>query len=120
MINIMNYMRPLGFVAIFISLFTWGLDLGNYVSPCVYCQMQRSVIGLLGILMVLPDYRYFTQLLTVIFGLFGTHVACAHIFMNLRDYDFYNMNGLFIILATCALCIMAGQALMLLARAYKR
>ncbi len=120
MINIMHYIRPLGFLALFICVFTWGLELGNYVAHCPYCQMQRTMIGLLGILMVLPDYRYISQFLTVVFGLFGTHVACAHIFMNARDYNFYNMNGIFIILATCALGIMVGQMLMLMARAYQQ
>ncbi|MFA6036529.1 MAG: hypothetical protein WC748_00235 [Legionellales bacterium] len=112
----MNYMRPLGFVAIFIALFTWGLEWGNFVAQCPYCQVQRTMIGLLGILMVLPDYRYLSQFLTVIFGLFGTHVACSQIFAIVRDYNF----NILLILAICAFCIMVGQILMLIARAYQR
>lgn len=117
MFSIMHYMRPLGFIAIFISAFTWGLDLANFVPPCPFCQAQRTMMGLLGILMVLPDYRYLSQFLTVLFGAFGIHVSCAQIFNNVASYAFTNM---FILLASAALCVLVGQILMLLARAYQR
>jgi hypothetical protein len=113
----MNYIRPLGFIAIFISAFTWGLDLAHLVPPCPFCQAQRTMIGFLGILMVLPDYRYVTQFLTVVFGIFGLHVSCAQIFNFVASYHFINM---FILLAFAALCALAVQMLMLFARAYKR
>lgn len=113
MINIMNYMRPLGFIAILIAVFTWGLDLTNLVPPCVYCRSQRTIIGLLGILMMLPHYRYISIFLTVVFGLFGTHVSCAHIFMQIRGGDYFHP---FTLLAICALFIMVGQVLMLITR----
>jgi hypothetical protein len=114
--NIMHHMRLLGSIAIFISAFTWGLELTHWVAPCPYCQTQRTMIGLLGILMFLPDYRYVSQFLAATLGLFGIHVASAQIFMNVSARTFDNI---FFILATCALCIMVGQMLMLIARAYQ-
>jgi hypothetical protein len=117
MMHIMQHMRLIGFLAIFISAFTWGLDLAHLVPPCPFCQAQRTMIGFLGILMIIPDYRYATQFLTVVFGLFGVHVSCAQIFNHVASYAFTNM---FIILATGALCLLVAQMLMLLARAYQR
>ncbi len=115
--SIMNYMRPLGFIALFIAAFTWGLDLAHFVPPCPFCQVQRTMIGFLGLLMVLPDYRYISQFLTGVFAVFGIHVASAQIFNNVSSRAFDNI---FILLASCALLIMVGQTLMLLARAYQR
>ena len=114
MINVMNYMRPLGLIAIFISAFTWGLELGNFVATCPFCQVQRTMIGLLGILMVLPNYRYVTLFLAVVFTIFGTNISSEHIFNHVKVHAFF---GIFMILATSALCIMVGQVLMLITRA---
>jgi len=33
MLHIMSYMRPLGFIALFIAAFTWGLDLAHFMPP---------------------------------------------------------------------------------------
>lgn len=117
MIPLMHYIRPLGFLAIFIATFTWGLEFANLVPACPYCQMQRTMIGVLGILMILPDYRYISAFLAIVFGLFGTHVASAQIFMIARESNFFNMT---ILLAILALFIMVGQVLMLVTRTYRR
>lgn len=115
--NMMTYMRPLGFFAIFIAAFTWGMELAHFVPPCPYCQVQRTMIGFLGILMILPDYRYISLWLGVGFALLGIHVSSAQMFINYRDQTFAN---LFFILGTCALFIMVAQGLMLATRAYQR
>ena len=117
MLHIMSYMRPLGFIALFIAAFTWGLDLAHFMPPCPFCQVQRTMMGLLGILMILPDYRYISPFLTSVFALFGIHVASAQMFNNVAARTFDNI---FFVLATCALLVMVGQGLMLMARAYQR
>ena len=43
--------------AIVISIVTWTLDLTGLVYTCPYCRVQRSVIGLLGLVMLWPDPR---------------------------------------------------------------
>ncbi len=117
MINIMNYMRPLGLIAIFISAFTWGLELAHFVPACPYCQTQRTMMGLLGILMVLPNYRYISLYLAVVFGVYGIHVSCMQIFNNFKTQTFMNE---FFPLASAALFIMVGQVLMLATRAVNK
>ncbi len=111
--NIMPYIRPLGVIAIFIAVFTWGLELAHFVPTCPYCQVQRTIIGVLGILMVLPNIRYATLLLTVVLGLFGTNVSSDQIFMMVREHNFMNM---IMLLAVCASFIIAGQMIMLVKR----
>ena len=108
--------RLMGILSIVISLITWALELGHFVEICPYCQTERTVIGILGILMVLPNFGAVTLLLTIVLGLFGTHVACAQIFMHTRVHEFTNM---FTILATCALFIISGQIMYLFQRAFK-
>jgi hypothetical protein len=112
--NIMPYIRPLGVIAIFIAVVTWGLELTHFVPTCPYCQVQRTIIGLLGILMILPNIRYATLLLTVALGLFGTHVSSEQIFLLVREHNFINM---IMFLAVAASFIIAGQMIILVIRA---
>ena len=115
MLNYFRDIRLMGALSIFISISTWIMDIMHLVEACPYCQTERTVIGLLGILMILPSYRFVTPWLTLVLGIFGTHVACAQIFMHTRVYEF---NDMFTILATCALCILSAQMLVLFRRAY--
>ncbi|MGA2654799.1 MAG: disulfide bond formation protein B [Gammaproteobacteria bacterium] len=116
MTEVMKYIKPLGVIAILISAFTWGLELMHYVPPCPYCQVQRTIIGLLGILMVLPNIRYATLLLTIALGLFGTNVSSDQIFIMVREQQFLNS---IMFLAASASFIIAGQMIILVTRAFK-
>jgi hypothetical protein len=64
--------------------------------------------------MVLPNYRYVTLLLAVVFTIFGTNISSEHIFNHVKVHAFFD---LFTLLATSALFIMVGQVLMLVGRA---
>jgi hypothetical protein len=114
MLDYIRDIRFMGALTIIISITTWVLELMHLVEVCPYCQTERTVIGILGILMVLPNLPIATLFLTIILGLFGTHVACAQIFMHTKLHEFTNM---FTILATCALFIMTGQLMLLFQRA---
>ena len=50
-------LRLLGAIAMGLCVSTWALDLGGWVHECVYCRTQRTAIGLVGVLMLLPDPR---------------------------------------------------------------
>ena len=50
--------RALAIAAIILSLLTWASDLGGWVYECPYCRTQRTAIGLIGILLLLPVYRH--------------------------------------------------------------
>lgn len=43
-----------GGVAVLISVLTWSVELMDLVYVCPFCRTQRTVIGLLGILVLLP------------------------------------------------------------------
>lgn len=47
--------RWLGILAIVISALTWTADLTGFVYECPYCRVQRTVIGLLGVIALLPN-----------------------------------------------------------------
>ena len=53
--TLIRKLRLLGLVAIAISIATWTLDLTGLVYECPYCRTQRTVIGLLGLLMLMPN-----------------------------------------------------------------
>lgn len=61
-----------GVTAIVISIVTWAVDLGGLVYECPFCRTQRTVIGLLGILYLLPNpAHFFIRYLATVFGAFG-------------------------------------------------
>lgn len=49
-----RHIELLSFAAVAISLAAWTLEWTGAVEPCIYCQVQRSVIGLLGLMGLAP------------------------------------------------------------------
>jgi disulfide bond formation protein DsbB len=73
--------RPLGAFTIAICILTWALDLNATVYACPYCRVQRTVIGILGLIMLLPNpghwlARYMGSVLAVL----GLSVAASQHF----------------------------------------
>ena len=64
-----------GWLAIAISIVTWGVDFAGMVSACPYCRTERTTIGLLGLVMVLPHSRYLSIFFALVIGFMGCHVA---------------------------------------------
>ena len=50
-----NNIRTIGFIAIVICLGAWALEWAGAVYICPYCRVQRTVIGILGLLLILPS-----------------------------------------------------------------
>lgn len=50
--------KLLAVLAIIVSLATWGVDLAEWVYQCPFCRVQRSAIGLIGIILLLPFYHH--------------------------------------------------------------
>lgn len=113
-LDLTRYIRFFGLVAIFICISTWVIDWMQLVGPCPYCRSQRTIIGILGIMMLIPHIRYISIFFTLVFALFGIHVACAQIFMHIKNMSITLM---FTGMAFSALCIMAGQTLLVFDRA---
>lgn len=114
-----GHLRLLGVLAILVCLVTWGIDLAGWVYKCPYCRVQRSAIGVVGALMLLPDPRvWWIRYGAVAVCFLGAHVASAQIFLVFRNLTSGQpSNPLNLILAIGALFILVGQAMILFTRA---
>ncbi len=73
--------RPLGVLALLISIGTWTMEWSGAVEACPYCEVQRTVIGLLGVLMLLPARGSWTILnLASLLGALGAVTAATQHF----------------------------------------
>lgn len=73
--------RLVGLIAIAISLLTWAVDLAGLVYLCPYCRTQRTVIGLLGVLILLPNpAHWLVRYLTAVLAIFGLVVGSTQHF----------------------------------------
>ncbi|MGC1182378.1 hypothetical protein [Legionella sp.] len=98
----------IGTISIVLSLVTWTMDLNHLVPKCIYCRCERTMIGLLGVLILLPVFPYLTRYFSLVFGFFGASVAAQQIILILK------MGSLFPIelsLVVAALFIIIGQVL---------
>ncbi len=78
--------RAIGAGAVIVSLATWGMDLFGIVGPCGYCRAQRSVIGILGIIALLPTVsHWFMQYVSRVLAAFGVVVAATQHFNAWND-----------------------------------
>ena len=96
----------LGILSLVICLSTWLLDLGGLVINCIYCRNERTIIGLLGILLLLPIYSYITRYLSFVLGFYGASVAAQHIMLIMKNSHFYSPQ---LPLSIAALFIIIGQ-----------
>ncbi len=70
-------------VAILISILAWASELSGFAYVCPYCRTQRTVIGLLGLLLILPiASHWITKYIALVAGFFGAVVAANQHFMG--------------------------------------
>lgn len=75
--------RTLGVIAIVVGLGAWATELAGMVYICPYCRVQRTVIALLGLLMLFPDARHWLlRYAAFVVGFFGAAVAANQHFMS--------------------------------------
>ena len=78
-----RHQRALGFIAIFIGAGAWGMEFAGTVYICPYCRVQRTVILLLGLLMILPfSHHWITRYVASVIGFMGAAVAVNQNFMG--------------------------------------
>ncbi len=115
-------MRLLGLIAIAISIATWTLELTGLVYVCPYCRTQRTVIGLLGLLMLTPNPGFWiSRYVGAVLGVFGLVVGSTQHFAGWRRI----MKGEFVLspkvyddaflLSGAAIFIVTAQVLLLYA-----
>jgi len=75
--------RVLGLIGIVIGLGAWGMEFAGAVYVCPYCRVQRTVILLLGCVMLLPSPRHWiTKYVASVVGFLGAVVAVNQNFMG--------------------------------------
>lgn len=73
--------RIVGTFALLVCALTWAVDLSGLVYECPFCRSQRTVIGLLGLLLLLPNpAHWLVRYLSAIFAVFGVSVASTQHF----------------------------------------
>jgi hypothetical protein len=71
-----RHQRALGLIAIIIGAGAWGMEFAGTVYICPYCRVQRTVILLLGVIMVLPFSKHWmSRYLASVMGFMGAVVA---------------------------------------------
>ena len=78
-----RHQRTLGLVAIVIGGGAWGMEFAGTVYICPYCRVQRTVILVLGLLMLMPFvHHWMSKYLASVIGFMGAVVAVNQNFMG--------------------------------------
>ena len=111
----------LGVLAIIIGAGAWGMEFAGTVYICPYCRVQRTVILLLGIMMILPfAHHWVTKYFASVIGFMGAVVAVNQNFMGwvkISKGEFAFNEQLYIdpfLLSSGSLFIILGQVWLLL------
>ena len=119
-----RHQRALGLIAIIIGAGAWGMEFAGTVYICPYCRVQRTVILLLGVIMVFPFSKFWisTYVASVI-GFMGAGVAVNQNFMGwvkISKGEFAFNEQLYIdpfLLSAGSLFIIIGQLWLILTKA---
>ena len=119
-----RHQRMLGIIAIIIGAGAWGMEFAGTVYICPYCRVQRTVILLLGVIMVLPFSKHWmTRYLSSVMGFMGAVVAVNQNFMGwvkISKGEFVFNEQLYIdpfLLSAGSLFIIIGQLWLILTKA---
>lgn len=111
-----KHLQIIGLITILISIVAWITDWTGLVYVCPYCRVQRTVIGILGVLLLAkPLHRWFTLYLGSVFAFLGAHVAAAQHFRGwakISSGKFEFNENIFVdsfLLSGCALLIITAQ-----------
>ena len=114
-----RHRRSLGLIAIIIGAGAWGMEFAGTVYICPYCRVQRTVILLLGIIMVLPFCRHWiSRYLASVMGFMGAVVAVGWVKISKGEFAFNEQ--LYIdpfLLSAGSLFIIIGQLWLILTEA---
>ena len=119
-----RHQRMLGIIAIIIGAGAWGMEFAGTVYICPYCRVQRTVILLLGVIMVLPFSKHWTsRYVASVMGFMGAVVAVNQNFMGwvkISKGEFVFNEQLYIdpfLLSAGSLFIIIGQLWLILTKA---
>lgn len=101
----------IGLLCIIVSVGTWYVDIIELVEVCPYCRVERSIIGLLGLMMLLPKIdSIFLKITAYQLGFVGAVVASEQVFLKFKEGI---MPDHFTLFAYCALGIIIVQVYLL-------
>ena len=116
-----RHQRILGIIGIVIGVGAWAMEFAGTVYVCPYCRVQRTVILLLGCVMLLPSPRHWlAKYIASVIGFLGAVVAVNQNFMGwvkISKGEFAFNENLFIdpfLLSTGSLFIILGQLWLIL------
>ena len=118
-----RHQRALGLIAIIIGAGAWGMEFAGTVYICPYCRVQRTVILLLGLMMILPfSHHWVMRYVASVIGFMGAVVAVNQNFMGwvkISKGEFTFNEQLYIdpfLLSAGSLFIIIGQLWLLLSK----
>ena len=119
-----RHQPALGLIAIIIGAGAWGMEFAGTVYICPYCRVQRTVILLLGVIMVLPFSKHWiSRYVASVIGFMGAVVAVNQNFMGwvkISKGEFAFNEQLYIdpfLLSAGSLFIIIGQLWLILTKA---
>jgi disulfide bond formation protein DsbB len=119
-----RHQRALGIIAILIGAGAWGMEFAGTVYICPYCRVQRTVILLLGVIMVLPfSTHWISRYVASVMGFMGAVVAVNQNFMGwvkISKGEFAFNEQLYIdpfLLSAGSLFVIIGQLWLILTKA---
>lgn len=119
-----RHQRALGLIAIIIGAGAWGMEFAGTVYICPYCRVQRTVILLLGVIMVLPFSKHWiSRYAASVMGFMGAVVAVNQNFIGwvkISKGEFAFNEQLYIdpfLLSAGSLFIIIGQLWLILTKA---
>ncbi len=78
-----RHRKVIAIAAIMVSILAWASELSGLVYVCPYCRVQRTVIGILGIILIVPFAQHWiTRFISLVVGVFGIVVAANQHFMG--------------------------------------
>jgi len=78
-----KHSKIVAMIAIIICILAWAVDLSGIVYVCPYCRVQRSVIGILGLILLSPfAYHWIGKYSALVVGFFGAVVGANQHFMG--------------------------------------
>lgn len=114
-----NY-RILGLLAILISVAAWTVELMGIAYVCPFCRTQRTVIGLLGVFLLMPNPgHWISRYVGTVLGVLGLVVGATQHFrgwarISAGEFEFHEKIWLdSFLLSGAALFIITGLVFLL-------
>jgi disulfide bond formation protein DsbB len=118
--NAAHWPRTIGIATLLIAIATWVMDINGWVYPCPYCRTQRTAIGLLGIVLLLPFLHHWAvRWFSAVVASLGIVVAAMQNFNHIKNIfagTFSLGEGWYLhpfLLSGAALFILTGQFMLI-------